>query len=202
MNAGETVARAVAHLRLGGVVAFPTETVFGLGADAHDARAIERVYALKGRDERKVMSLHVSDASMARRYALAWPELAESWTARFWPGPLTIVLAAAEGTGVSDRALGADGTVGLRCPDHEVTRAVIAGFGRAIVGTSANRSGEPACVTAAQVRGLFGEGDGLYVIEGGGCSASGVASTVVRLADDGRATILREGGVSAAMLGI
>lgn len=201
MTPAGVVSRAAEHLDKGGVIAFPTETVFGLGADAHNDEAIEKIYALKGRDAAKVMSLHVSDAAMARRYAQAWPGVAERWTARFWPGPLTIVLDAAEGPGLSGRAIGADGTVGLRCPDHGVTRAVIERLGRAIVGTSANKSGESACVTAGEVRALFGDPCEVLVIDAD-CAASGVASTVVSLVDAERPRILRTGGLSAEMLGI
>ena len=199
MSTQDASTRAVEHLRAGGVIAFPTETVFGLGADAHNSQAIERIYTLKGRDAAKVMSLHVSDAHMARRYASEWPANAKQLTDRFWPGPLTIILRA-RADELSPRAVAPDHTVGLRCPDHPVTRNIIASFGRAIVGTSANRAGDPPCTTAHQVRDLFND-ESLLVIDSH-CANSGVASTVLSLADPLNPRVLREGTLTPRDLGL
>ncbi len=193
------VAGAVAHLTGGGVVAFPTETVYGLGADAHNAGAIARVAALKGRDAAKVMSVHVCGEPMARRYAAEWPEVAARIAERFWPGPVTIILRA-NTLELAPSAIAPDGSVGLRCPDHALTLEVIERFGRGIVGTSANMSGEPPALDAPGVRALFA--DASVMVLDGGPSRVGVASTVVRLTDPTKPEILRHGSLSASDLGL
>jgi len=193
------VLRAVAQLADGHVIAFPTETVFGLGADAHNTAAIDHIYALKGRDAAKVMSLHISDPTMARRYTTLWPDFAQELADRFWPGPLTIVLPARTDE-LSPRAIAPDNTVGLRCPDHPITRDIIASFEHAIVGTSANRSGQSPCTTAGQVRATFVD-HALFVIDSD-CAATGVASTVLSLVDPHNPTILRQGTLTKEDLGL
>lgn len=196
MNA---VVGAVAHLGAGGVIAFPTETVYGLGADAHNGGAIARVTALKGRDAAKVMSVHISGEPMARRYAAEWPEVAARIAERFWPGPVTIILRA-NTSELAPGAVAPDGSVGLRCPDHALTLEVIERFGRGIVGTSANMSGEPPALDAAGVLALFA--DASVMVLDGGPSRVGVASTVVRLTDPTKPEVLRRGSLSASDLGM
>lgn len=201
MNPAGQVTHAVEHLQHAGVIAFPTETVFGLGADAHNTAAIQKLYALKGRHASKVMALHVCDATMAKRYTHTWPEIVERWTTKLWPGPLTIVLEAAPSTGLSHHAIAPDATVGLRCPNHEITRAVIKHLDRAIIGTSANASGQTPCLTPEEVRTHFANHREVLVIDADGAS-SGVASTVVRVTHAAPPQILRVGAITAADLGI
>lgn len=196
MNA---VAGAVAHLGAGGVIAFPTETVYGLGADAHSAGAIARVSALKGRDAAKVMSVHVCGEPMARRYAAEWPGTAARIAERFWPGPVTIIVRA-NPSELAPSAIAPDGSVGLRCPDHPLTLELIERFGRGIVGTSANMAGESPALDAPGVMALFT--DASVMVLDGGPSRVGVASTVLRLTDPGRPVILRQGTLSASDLGL
>ncbi|TVQ63413.1 MAG: threonylcarbamoyl-AMP synthase [Phycisphaerales bacterium] len=193
------IAEAAQRLRDGGVVAFPTETVYGLGADARDEAAVRRIYDLKGRPAHKPLTLHVSDSAMARPYARAWPQRAQALTDRFWPGPLTIVLP--RSALASDFVCaGADG-VGLRCPDHPLTLALIRALGAPIVGPSANRSGEPPAASADEVRAVFDERD-VYVLDAGPCPGR-TPSTVLDLTDpQGRERILRAGALSAEQLGV
>lgn len=194
----DVVDRAAAHLRGGGIVAFPTETVYGFGADAENEQAVHRIYELKGRDFAKPLSLHIADGAMAGRYAGAWPDRARTWAERYWPGPLTIVVPAADDAPRGPLAGGT--TVGLRCPDNGVTVALIRALGRAMAGTSANRSGEPAMSDPAEVREAFGGEPDVLVLDSDE-TPSGVASTVVEVTGDG-ARVLREGAVTARELGI
>src|SRR5437660_846382 len=110
---------AVRSLRAGGLVAFPTETVYGLGADATNADAVRKIFALKGRPSTNPLICHVADANVAKRYARVWPENAEKLAAKFWPGALTIVLPKTET--IVDEATAGLQTVGLRAPDHPLT---------------------------------------------------------------------------------
>lgn len=190
----EEIASAVAILTAGGVVAFPTETVYGLGADALNPAAVARVFALKGRPAANPLIVHVSGEAMARRVTSAWPEAAALLARAFWPGPLTLVLPKA--ARVPDAVTAGGPTVGVRCPDHHVTLALLEAFGGPLVGPSANPSGRVSPTTAAHVREGFG--DSVFVLEGGPCRA-GIESTVVSLVDE-RPRILRPGVISAAQL--
>jgi L-threonylcarbamoyladenylate synthase len=176
--------RAARLLAGGGVVAFPTDTVYGLGADASRPDAIERLYEAKGRDRSKPLAVLVPDAAAAERQAGEWPPLAERLAEAYWPGALTIVAA---GTG-------------FRVPAHEAARAIAAKLleltGGGLVATSANRSGDPDPRTARDVVEALGAGVDL-VLDGG--ETAGVPSTVVRV-EGGRLEVLREGAVSAAEL--
>jgi L-threonylcarbamoyladenylate synthase len=186
----EEIAQAVTVLRAGGVVAFPTETVYGLGADALNERAVARVFELKGRPANNPLIVHVSGEAMARRVVSQWPEAAARLARKFWPGPLTLVLPKAPEVPSAVTAGGP--TVGVRCPDHHVTLSLLEAFGGPLVGPSANRSGRVSPTTSAHVREGFG--DAVMVLEGGPCRA-GIESTVVSLADD-ESRVLRPGVVS------
>ena len=190
-TAPEQIAEVVRVLRAGGVVAFPTETVYGLGADASDARAVQCVFDTKQRPPTNPMSIHVCDEAMARGVCADWPDAAEKLARAFWPGPLTLVLPVAEGVPAIVTAGGP--TVGVRCPDHPITLALIAAFGP-IVGTSANRSGEPSPTDAERVRAAFPD---LFVLDGGP-TREGADSTVLSLVGEPR--ILRPGPISAEQI--
>jgi L-threonylcarbamoyladenylate synthase len=188
----EAIAAGVRELTAGGAVAFPTETVYGLGANAFDADAVGRVFALKGRPASNPLIVHVSGPEMARRVVADWTPDAERLARAFWPGPLTMVLPKAPGLPGLVTAGGP--TVGVRCPDHPVALALIEASGLALVGPSANPSGRLSPTTADHVADGFPEVD-LLVIDGGACRA-GIESTVVDLTQE-PARVLRPGVIGA-----
>jgi L-threonylcarbamoyladenylate synthase len=198
MASPEEIAGAVGRLRAGGIVAFPTETVYGLGADAFNVHAVARVFGLKGRPPGNPMIVHVYGEEMARRVAApdAWSTDAAALASAFWPGPLTIVVRKSAALPAIVTA-GAP-TVAVRAPDHHVALALIAGLGSPIVGPSANPSGRISPTTAAHVREAFGEAD-VLVLDGGPCRG-GIESTVVSLAGPA-ARVLRLGLVTGAEIG-
>lgn len=195
------IAEAVHRLRAGRLVAFPTETVYGLGADALNTEAVARVFALKGRPAHNPLIVHVADTEAARPLAAHWSSRAHRLAEAFWPGPLTIVVP--RSALVPDIITGGGATVALRCPDHPVALALLRAFGGPLVGPSANRSGSVSPTTAAHVRGAF-EGADVLVIDGGPCRV-GIESTVVSLAGP-KPAVLRRGAVApeqiAAALGV
>lgn len=197
MTAGpEEIALAIARLRAGGVVAFPTETVYGLGADAFNAAAVDRVFALKGRPAHNPLIVHLSDETMARRVAApgAWTREASALARAFWPGPLTIVVARA--IDLPEAVTAGGPTVGVRAPDHHIALALIEGFGGPLVGPSANPSGGVSPTSSSHVRATFTEED-VQVLDGGPCRR-GIESTVVSLSETAR--VLRPGLVSAEQI--
>jgi L-threonylcarbamoyladenylate synthase len=171
----QSVMRAAGALVVaGGLVAFPTESFYGLGADALDAGAVARVFAVKGRPEDKPLLVLVDGIEMAAGLAAAVPDGARVLMARHWPGPLTLVLRAA--ARVPAALTGGTGTVGVRMPGHAVARALVAAAARPVTAPSANPSGAPPPLTAAAVRGYF---DGrVELILDGGPTAGGAGSTV------------------------
>ena len=186
------LARAAALLAKGGLVAFPTETVYGLGADARDDRAVARIFAAKGRPRFNPLILHVADVAAARALCV-FDARAERLASAFWPGPLTLVLPLREGAGISPLATAGLPTVAVRVPAHPVARALIAAFGGPVAAPSANPSGRVSPTTAAHVvAGLSGRIDA--VVDGGPCGV-GVESTILGL--DGPAVLWREGGIAA-----
>lgn len=186
------IGAAVERLRAGGVVAFPTETVYGLGADALRPEAVARVFDLKGRPATNPLIVHIADETMAKRLTASWPARA-SWLARaFWPGPLTIV--APRGEIVSSIVTGGGETVAVRCPDHPVALALLRAYDGPLVGPSANRSGSVSPTTAAHVREAFDERD-VLTLDGGACRV-GIESTVVSVTG-ALPIILRPGAISA-----
>jgi len=176
----EQLCHAIATLRASGVVAFPTETVYGLGALAYHEDAVRRVFELKGRREDNPLIVHVSGIAMAREVTSEWPALAEALAEAFWPGPLTIVLPKRER--VPSVVTAAGKTVGVRAPDHHLALSLIDALGAPIVGPSANRSGGVSPTTAKHVRAEFNESE-VLVLDGGPCRR-GIESTVVRLEGD------------------
>jgi len=193
--AAAQLARAVATLRAGGVVAFPTETVYGLGADATRPEALERVYALKGRPRSHPLIVHLPDANAARAWAIAWPEGALRLAASFWPGPLTLVLP--RSSIAPDAVTGGQDTVALRVPSHPVARALLRAFGGAIAAPSANRYGHVSPTRAAHVREEFGDTVPV-VLDGGDCEV-GLESTIVACLG-GRLVLLRPGAITPGAL--
>ncbi|MDB5328809.1 MAG: threonylcarbamoyl-AMP synthase [Phycisphaerales bacterium] len=186
-----SVAEAAERLRGGDLVGFPTETVYGLAADATSCDAVAKIFALKGRPATNPLIVHVSDIATARRYAADWPAAAETLANAFWPGPLTIVLPKANSIPSIVTAGGA--TVGLRVPAHPVALELLKAFDGPLAAPSANRSNHVSPTTAAHVREEFGAA--VAVLDGGPCSV-GIESTVVDLSGKGW-RVLRPGGITA-----
>ena len=196
----EGIAQAAAVLRAGGLVAMPTETVYGLAGDACNGTAVARIFAAKGRPQFNPLIVHVADMAQARRIAQFSPE-AEAVARAFWPGALTLVLPLAEGAGLSPLVTAGLETVAVRMPAHPVAQRLIRAFGGPLAAPSANPSGKVSPTTAAHVRaGLSGRIEA--ILDAGLCSV-GVESTI--LAMDGPPRLLRPGGIPAealeAMLG-
>ena len=191
----EVIDEAVCILRAGGLVAFPTETVYGLGARALDERAVARVFAAKGRPSAHPLIAHVDGEAAARELAADWPELASRLARAFWPGPLTLVVARAKR--VPAAVAGGGDSLALRAPAHPVARALIAALGEPIAAPSANRFQEISPTTAAHVlKSLDGEVD--LILDGGACSR-GIESTVVDVRG-AVARVLRPGALDLARL--
>jgi L-threonylcarbamoyladenylate synthase len=191
----EEIAHAVKVLRAGGLVAFPTETVYGLGADCFDQKGVERVFALKGRPASNPLIVHVSGPEMAGSLVARWTPQADLLARAFWPGPLSIVLP--KSGRVPAIVTGGGPNVAVRSPAHLVTLALLEAFGSPLVGPSANPSGRVSPTRAAHVRESFAEAD-VYVLDGGPCRA-GIESTVVTLAE-ASPRILRPGVIGAEEL--
>jgi L-threonylcarbamoyladenylate synthase len=181
---------AVARLRTGGLVAFPTETVYGLGADARSEAAVRRIFAVKGRPADHPLILHFAEADAALAAARELPASARLLADALWPGPLTLILWRAPW--VSDAVTGGQDTVGVRVPAHPVAHALLAGLGAPVAAPSANRFGAVSPTTAAHVRADLG--DDVDLVLDGGPAQVGLESTIVDLTRDPPA-ILREGGV-------
>ena len=194
-------------LRAGRLVAFPTETVYGLGANALDDEAVARIYAVKGRPAASPLIVHVASVEMAQSLVADWTEIADRLARRFWPGPLTLVLEKRRGkererqSAIPDIVTAGLSTVGLRMPAHPVALALIQASGIPLAAPSANRFTELSPTRADHVRrSLGGEID--YILDGGPCSV-GIESTVLSLAgtqSGSKAVLLRPGGISRSAL--
>ncbi len=194
--AAADIERAAQALRAGRLVAFPTETVYGLGAIATDERAVAAIFAAKGRPRFNPLIVHV--ASRAAAAALAdWNELAERLAARFWPGALTLILPRAQPCPLSPLVSAGGPTVGLRVPGHPVALALLEATGLPVAAPSANPAGAVSPTTADHV--AEGLGDRVDLILDGGRCRVGVESTVLDLSE-GRPRLLRPGGVTRAAL--
>jgi L-threonylcarbamoyladenylate synthase len=174
----EELARAAALIREGKLVAFPTETVYGLGANALDAAAVERIFLAKGRPSTSPLIVHVDSPDMARGLVLEWPAQAETLARRYWPGPLTLVLPKLPH--VPDIVTAGLPTVGIRAPAHALALALIREAGVPIAAPSANRFGQLSPTTAEHVREALGDEAGLIL--DGGPTVMGIESTVLSLA--------------------
>ena len=185
------ITEAAAALKTGGLVILPTETVYGLAADAGDARAVAKVFEAKGRPAFNPLIAHVADITTARRIAV-FEARAEALAARFWPGPLTLVLPVGDEAAVCDLARAGLDTVAVRAPAHPIARALLEAFGGPLVAPSANRSGRPSPTTFADAWEETGAAAAAG-LDGGPC-AIGLESTVVALLDHAR--LLRPGAVT------
>ncbi|MEN9800814.1 MAG: hypothetical protein RL653_4511 [Pseudomonadota bacterium] len=195
MSNGDTLQRAVEILRAGGVVGLPTETVYGLAADATNELAVRRIFAVKGRPADHPLIVHVASAEAARPWARTWPAEAEALARAFWPGPLTLVLPRT--ARASDAVTGGQDTVALRVPAHPLARAVLEALGSGVAAPSANRFGGVSPTTAQHVREDLGT-DVPLVLDGGPCEV-GVESTIVDLSS-GAPAVLRPGGITPGQL--
>jgi L-threonylcarbamoyladenylate synthase len=189
--ADDTTARAAALLRQGGVVAFPTETFYGLGAAASDAVAVRRIFRLKGRDATKPLLVLVDSIAMAEGLAVAVTSRAHELMRRHWPGPLTLVLRARPG--LPPEVTAGTGTIGVRLSPHPVARGLVRALGGPVTAPSANREGAAPPTTAAEVLAAF---DGaIDLILDAGPTAGGAASSVVDVTTE-TARVLRQGAVT------
>jgi L-threonylcarbamoyladenylate synthase len=186
----EGIARAAAELNAGGIVAVPTETVYGLAARAADGLAVARIYAAKGRPRFNPLIVHVADAAAAARLVAVAP-LAAALMAKFWPGPLTLVLPRRADAAVAALVTAGLDTLAVRCPAHPVMQALIAATGP-LAAPSANASGRISATTAAHVAASLG--DRVALILDGGATTAGLESTIVAVADAGW-RLLRPGAV-------
>lgn len=197
------IERAAAILRAGGLVAFPTETVYGLGADAANPAAVAKIFAAKGRPQNHPLIVHLSDSAQLPLWAAEIPESAHKLAAAFWPGPLTLVLKRA--AGVPDCVTGGQGTVGLRIPGHPLALELLRAFageagGRSYSGVaapSANKFGRISPTTAEHVRAELGAALD-WVLDGGECEV-GIESTIIDLSR-GRPVLLRPGQITPAQI--
>ena len=191
----EETEQAASMLRKGGLVAVPTETVYGIAASAEDGVAVQMIYDLKDRDYDKPVSVLVTGMDMVEKYCQNIPPVAYRLAEKYWPGPLTMIL---EDREVVPAMVTADtGTLGVRCPDHLLTLAIIEKAGVPLAAPSANPSGDEPAKTAQEVLDYFNrkiEG----VVDGGPC-AMGVASTILDLTEE-EPKVLREGGIPAGEL--
>jgi L-threonylcarbamoyladenylate synthase len=192
----ETVARAVAILRAGGVIALPTETVYGLAADAANETAVARIYAIKGRPADHPLIVHLADASQLPQYAGRDDRRARVLAQTFWPGPLTMIVPKSERVGTF--VTGGQDTVALRVPDHPLALAILAAFGGALAAPSANRFGRVSPTQAAHVAADLGTDVDLIV--DGGPARVGVESTIVDLGAAVPA-IVRAGAIGPSAIG-
>ena len=182
-------------IKNGGLVAIPTETVYGLGANGLDENAVARIFQVKGRPQDNPLILHISGPEEIERYCHHIPQAAYDLAEAFWPGPLTMVLPAK--SCVPRRTTGGLSTVGLRCPDHPAALAVIRSAGVPIAAPSANLSGKPSTTTAQHV--LYDHDGKIPLILDGGACRVGVESTIVDLTGE-RPRLLRPGGIGPEML--
>jgi len=189
------IAEAARVLAAGGLVAFPTETVYGLGADAGNGEAIARLYAVKGRPAFNPLIAHVASAAAARRLA-RFDGAAERLATAFWPGPLTLVLPKSADCPVADLASAGLDSIAVRLPQHPVAQKLLNAFGGAVVAPSANRSGHVSPTTAAHV--LADLGGRIDLIVDGGATPVGLESTIVACL--GEPELLRPGGVPRAAI--
>lgn len=193
MASDRDIEQAVAVLRAGGLVAFPTETVYGLGADASNPAAVRRIFEVKERPPTHPVIVHLADAVQLASWAREIPEAARRLARRFWPGPLTLILRRLAHVG--DTVTGGQDTVALRVPSHPVAMQLLARFGGGIAAPSANRHGRVSATTAEHVRSEFGAA--VECVLDGGEARIGIESAIVDLSGAGP-LLLRPGWITAA----
>ena len=197
MIVGPEIERAAALLRAGRLVVFPTETVYGLGANALDPVAVARVYEVKDRPATSPLIVHVASIEMAQSLVTSWPEIADRLARKFWPGPLTLVL---EKRSVIPAIVTAGlSTVGLRMPAHPIAQALIRAAGLPLAAPSANRFKQLSPTTADHVRESLGD-DVDLILDGGPCQV-GIESTVLSLTEP-QPVLLRPGGIARAEIAL
>jgi L-threonylcarbamoyladenylate synthase len=189
------IAAAVKALQAGELVAFPTETVYGLGANAGNPAAVRKIFELKGRPTSHPVIVHLHDTKNLERWVLEMPADAKKLAAAFWPGPLTLVMRRAPA--VSDTVTGGQDTVAVRVPSHPIARQLLAAFGGGIAAPSANRFGHVSPTRAEHVRDEFGQ-DIKLVLDGGDCKV-GLESTIVACIGDSP-RLLRPGSITMSQL--
>ena len=194
--AAHDLTQAAGLLRQGLLVAFPTETVYGLGGDATRDAAVARIYVAKRRPSFNPLIVHVSDVTAAARYAIFDP-VADALAAAFWPGPMTLVLPLRDGHGLSALVTAGLPTVALRVPAHAVAQALLAAFGGPLAAPSANPSGRVSPTRAAHV--VDGLGGRIAAVVDGGACAVGVESTILGVGD-GQVRLLRPGGLAVEVI--
>ncbi|AOZ93192.1 L-threonylcarbamoyladenylate synthase [Paenibacillus crassostreae] len=193
----QAIEEAAGLIRKGGVVAFPTETVYGLGADARNTTAVEAVFAAKGRPSDNPLIVHIADRSQLTELIADVPSVALTLMDAYWPGPLTIVLPLLPNV-LSSRVTAGLDTVGVRMPDHPIALALIAEANCPVAAPSANRSGRPSPTLASHVvEDLDGRIDGVL---DGGPAGVGLESTVIRVFPNGDVQVLRPGGITIEQL--
>jgi L-threonylcarbamoyladenylate synthase len=190
----QAIAEAARRIQAGGLVGFPTETVYGLGADAASDAAVAGIFAAKGRPSDHPLIVHVADAEHVEAYASSVPPFAARLMKAFWPGPLTVILP--RKPGVAAAAAGGQDSIGLRCPSHPVALAFLKACNTGVAGPSANRFGRVSPTTAQHVQQEFG--DSLLVLDGGPCNV-GIESSIVDCTR-GRPVLLRPGVLTRAQL--
>ncbi len=186
-TSAQAILEAARRIQAGGLVGFPTETVYGLGADASSDEAVAGIFAAKGRPANHPLIVHVADAAQVADYASSVPPFAVRLMQAFWPGPLTVILPRREG--IAAAAAGGQNSIGLRCPAHPVALAFLKACNTGVAGPSANRFGRVSPTTAQHVSQEFG--DDLLVLDGGPC-AVGIESSIVDCTR-GRPVLLRPG---------
>ncbi len=184
------VQEAIAVLKRGGVVVFPTETAYGLAADATNEKAVARIFEVKGRDEGKSLPLIAASREMVERFA-GVPRGLEKLASQHWPGPLTLVLPAIEGLA---SGVVRNGTVAIRVSSHPIAQALSEGLGAPIVSTSANSAGQPAGYSIEDVRSQLGDHPDAY-LDGGLLDPTVLPSTIVGTDDYGYPEVLRQGSI-------
>lgn len=194
MQRGTDIEQAACVLRGGGLVAFPTETVYGLGGDASSPASVRKIFAVKGRPPGHPLIVHLAAGTELDGYAVNVPAAARALAARFWPGPLTMILR--RGPKIAPEVTGGGSTVGLRMPLHPLAQQLLAAFGGAVAAPSANRFGAVSATTADHVAADLGD-DVDYLLDGGACDV-GVESTIVDLSGGPGSlpVMLRPGGLA------
>ncbi|HEX2826269.1 MAG TPA: L-threonylcarbamoyladenylate synthase [Burkholderiales bacterium] len=186
------IAKAVKVLKSGGLVAFPTETVYGLGGDASNVDAVKKIYTAKGRPRNHPLIVHLARVEQVSQWAQVFTSTAQLLAERYWPGPLTLIVKRAPH--VNDLVTGGQDTVALRVPSHPVARALLEAFGGGVAAPSANRYGRVSATTAEHVRAEFG--NTIDCVLDGGATDVGIESTIVDVSGDAPA-LLRPGHITA-----
>jgi L-threonylcarbamoyladenylate synthase len=190
----QAIAEAARRIQVGALVGFPTETVYGLGADASSDQAVAGIFAAKSRPAEHPLIVHVAEAAQVHDYASSVPPFAARLMKAFWPGPLTVILP--RRAGIAAAAAGGQNSIGLRCPAHPVALAFLKACNTGVAGPSANRFGRVSPTTAQHVQQEFG--DDLLVLDGGPC-AVGIESSIVDCTR-GQPVLLRPGVLTRAQL--